>query len=275
MLAFQPIQVEIFTFKESPKLFWIITWNKNRKDLELTLHPDIESNTIKFCLKHRGKNTDFEWKSQAMYSGSNTLSTLEGDPSLFLKKGEILLVSEEHAVLSSNENFLIKEDAKLRAHDEIVQVLGRDRVFDENPLPKKTWDLFISHASEDKEEIARPLANALMKAGYNVWFDEFELKIGDSLRESIENGLSKSKFGVVILSPNFFTKNWTQTELDGLVTKNDGARFILPVWHNISADFVKGKSLMLASRVAAKTTHGINAVVEEIKKVVSPSNDYM
>ena len=59
------------------------------------------------------------------------------------------------------------------------------------------WDVFISHASEDKDEVARPLANALIKAGYKVWFDEFTLKLGDSLNQSIKIGLSESKFGIV------------------------------------------------------------------------------
>src|SRR5690606_41724243 len=61
-------------------------------------------------------------------------------------------------------------------------------------------DVFISHASEDKDEIVRPLAIALRNAGLSVWYDEFELKIGDSLRQKIDKGLSKSRFGIVVLS---------------------------------------------------------------------------
>jgi len=61
------------------------------------------------------------------------------------------------------------------------------------PEENKKWDLFICHASEDKEEIVRLLVNALMNAGYKVWYDEFELKLGDSLRKSIDRGLSQSK----------------------------------------------------------------------------------
>lgn len=69
------------------------------------------------------------------------------------------------------------------------------------------WDLFISHASEDKEKIARPLAEALRKEGFKVWYDEFTLKIGDSLRRSIDYGLANSRYGLVILSPNFLRNN--------------------------------------------------------------------
>ncbi len=65
------------------------------------------------------------------------------------------------------------------------------------------WDLFISHASEDKDEIARPLADQLVEAGLKVWFDEYELTVGDSLRRSIDQGLAQSRFGVVILKRTF------------------------------------------------------------------------
>ena len=79
----------------------------------------------------------------------------------------------------------------------------------------KEWDLFICHASEDKKEIVRPLVKALIKEGFRVWYDEFTLTMGDRLRRSIDKGLAQSKYGIVILSPNFFKKNWPQTELNG------------------------------------------------------------
>jgi hypothetical protein len=82
----------------------------------------------------------------------------------------------------------------------------------------KTYELFISHASEDKH-FATPLADALQNAGLRVWFDEFEIRVGDSIRRKIDEGLVKSKMGVVILSNHFFAKEWPQAELDGLIAK--------------------------------------------------------
>ena len=94
------------------------------------------------------------------------------------------------------------------------------------------WDFLISHASEDKEAIARPLAEALRSKGKKVWYDDFSLKVGDSLRESIDYGLAHSSFGIVILSPRFFEKHWPNKELDGLAAREvNGAKVILPVWH--------------------------------------------
>ncbi len=74
-------------------------------------------------------------------------------------------------------------------------------------MPSQQRDVFICHASEDKDAIARPLAEALVERGHAVWFDEFELEIGDGLRREIDRGLAISRFGVVILSPSFFEKN--------------------------------------------------------------------
>jgi len=72
------------------------------------------------------------------------------------------------------------------------------------------YDVFISHASEDKESVARPLAKALQQLDLRVWLDEVEITIGDSLRRTIDKGLATSTFGVVVLSPAFFEKEWPQ-----------------------------------------------------------------
>jgi hypothetical protein len=81
------------------------------------------------------------------------------------------------------------------------------------------WDVFVSHASEDKDSFVRELAQELGRKGVRVWYDEFTLSVGDSLRQSIDKGLAKSRYGIVILSHNFFVKDWPQKELDGLVVR--------------------------------------------------------
>src|SRR5215831_8788978 len=95
---------------------------------------------------------------------------------------------------------------------------------------KKWWDVFISYASEEKETVALPLAETLGRAGLQVWLDQFELRMGDSLRQKIDEGLSASTFGVVIISEHFLNKAWPQKELNGLFALEDtGAKTILPV----------------------------------------------
>jgi hypothetical protein len=138
-------------------------------------------------------------------------------------------------------------------------------------LQSTEWDLFISHASEDKEEIARPLAERLRAEGLRVWFDEFELRVGDSLRRSIDRGLSECRHGVVILSHSFFAKDWPQRELDGLVaraTGGGGERVILPVWHGIGVEEVRSYSITLADIVAVRSDDGLDHVVSELLRAI-------
>jgi hypothetical protein len=137
---------------------------------------------------------------------------------------------------------------------------------------ERTFDVFISHASEDKEAIVRPLAEALRNLGVNVWYDEFELKIGDSLRRKIDAGIARSRFGLVVLSPPFFAKDWPQYELDGLVTMAvSGAQMLLPLWHGVSKDEVVSHSPSLADKVAIRTAdYTITEIAAEIAAVVLP-----
>ena len=132
------------------------------------------------------------------------------------------------------------------------------------------FDVFISHASEDKEDVARPLAEALEARGLFVWYDEFSLRLGDSLRRSIDRGVARSRFGVVILSPNFFHKNWTQYELDGLVTRAMAdEQDILPIWHQVTKQEVIDYSPSLADKLARSTgSHTITEIAEEIVEVI-------
>lgn len=135
----------------------------------------------------------------------------------------------------------------------------------------RDFDVFISHASEDKDEVVRPLAKALRDDDISVWYDEFELKIGDSLRRKIDDGIAKSRFGIVVLSPRFFAKGWTQYELDGLVTMTvSGNQVLLPLWHGISKDEVIRHSPSLADKVALRTAdYTIDEIADEIAAVVA------
>lgn len=129
----------------------------------------------------------------------------------------------------------------------------------------KRWDAFISHASEDKDDFVRPLAKALQDSGLEIWFDETTLKVGDRLREAIDYGLSKSRYGIVVLSEHFFFKDWTKEELEELTTKEiGGVKVILPVWHDVTRDEVAKHSPTLAGRLAARSQDGLKKVVRQL-----------
>jgi Domain of unknown function (DUF1883)/TIR domain len=135
---------------------------------------------------------------------------------------------------------------------------------------KQVWDVFISHATEDKDTVALPLATALQAHGISVWLDVLEMKIGDSLRRKIDAGLAGSRFGVVVLSPAFLRKKWTQYELDGLVTMQvSGEQSMLPIWHQISHAEVRAASPSLADKVARSTADlSVDEIAAEIAEVV-------
>lgn len=129
------------------------------------------------------------------------------------------------------------------------------------------YDVFISHASEDKDEFVRPLANALIEKGVKVWYDEFEMKIGDSLRRKIDKGLTNSRFGIVVISKNFIKKGWTKYELDGIMAKAvSEERIILPIWHKITKKEVADFSPYLADKLARDTASN---TVEEISNEIA------
>ncbi|MET0396807.1 MAG: toll/interleukin-1 receptor domain-containing protein [Longimicrobiaceae bacterium] len=148
------------------------------------------------------------------------------------------------------------------------------RVLEEQTSKKKVkmaWDYFISHASEDKDLVARPLAHVLCASDFQVWYDEFSLRVGDSLFQSISRGLAESSFGVVVLSPAFMQKSWTQNELAGIWARETATRkLLLPVWHRVGAAQVAERMPMLADRVAVSTDKGLQHVAEEIVRASYP-----
>ncbi len=130
------------------------------------------------------------------------------------------------------------------------------------------YDLFISHASEDKPTVARPLADVLDALGFAVWYDEEQIEIGSSLRASVEAGLAASRYGIVVLSRAFFDKPWPQKELDGLFAREMavGEEVILPLWHEIDVEFLASKAPMMLNRFALNTALGIPELADRLSR---------
>ena len=112
--------------------------------------------------------------------------------------------------------------------------------------------------------------DALTASGLSVWFDEATLELGDSLRRKIDAGLARCRYGVVILSPRFLSKEWPQRELDGLVARETetGEKAILPVWHELNSSTLAQYSPILADRLAVRSEEGIPTIVSKILRVV-------
>jgi len=133
------------------------------------------------------------------------------------------------------------------------------------------YDCFICHASDDKARFADALAQRLREAGCKVWYDDFELKVGDSLRRKIDEGLLRSRHGVVVLSPAFFRKDWPQKELDGLAALAR-ERGILPVWLDVTKEDIVRSSPTLADIKAARASDGLDAVVRALLDTMGKSS---
>ena len=131
--------------------------------------------------------------------------------------------------------------------------------------------------AKTKRRLSGRWQKTLTEAGVDVWFDETVLTVGDSLRRSIDKGLASSRFGIVVLSTSFFTKNWPQYELDGLVTRetSSGEKVILPIWHKVSKDEVASYSPTLADKVALNTgILSLNDIVRQLVEVIQPASTH-
>ena len=205
-------------------------------------------------------------------------------PELNLSEGEVQAAFRYLKGKRWIDTFNIDYTARINAagHD-VVAAVERELAAQSQPLqahPARAaertdqdsasgWDVFISHASEDKDDIVRPLAERLRHEGLRVWYDDFTLTVGDSLRRSIDRGLAMSRYGVVVVSPNFLQKEWPQKELDGLVAREvEGVKVILPVWHNIGAAEIRAYSPTLADRLGVSSSRGLDRVTDELLKAI-------
>jgi hypothetical protein len=146
----------------------------------------------------------------------------------------------------------------------------------DNATERATYDVFISHASEDKPAVARPLAAALEEIGLRVWLDEQELRLGDQLRRKLNEGLSCSTYGIVILSHAFFAKPWPQEELDALMGREGfDSKVVLPIRHGISHEEVREYHPTLANKLSVSTENGLANIVNQIVSVAqaTPMSD--
>lgn len=132
------------------------------------------------------------------------------------------------------------------------------------------WDVFTSHSSDDKQKIAKPLAEELISLGLKVWYDEITLKVGDSLSREINNGLSHSEYGVVILSKTYLQRGWTIEELEALITLQASKRktIILPIWHDVSPEEIQSRYPMVANSLGMKTSEGIKNIAIKLYRQI-------
>lgn len=151
---------------------------------------------------------------------------------------------------------------------EEIKIIHSD-VLNDPSLSDKEYDIFISYASEDSNYVDK-LETAFNEAGFSIWRDKTSIGWGTSIRQSIDNGLAKSKFGLVVISSDYIQKYWTGYELDGILSKESstGRQMILPLWHNVTKDEVDSKSPSLSNRLALDTRlNTVSEIIEAFKSL--------
>lgn len=212
--------------------------------------------------------------------GDSQTKQADFDKKLADKEGRLLKERQTLAKAEADEQKKLDQLEKKRQREqldfqrklkqEISKVESANYALD-SVVNNEQFDFFISHASEDKEEFVKPLAETLESMGVRVWYDEFSLKVGDSLTKSIDQGLINSKFGVIVLSKAFMKKQWTNYEFKSLVSRemHHGEKVILPIWHEISKNDVMEFSPHLADKVALNSsTQTIEEIASDLKDVL-------
>lgn len=195
------------------------------------------------------------------------------EKSKLLQKGDKESIRETTATIDKikkNQKSIEKKVDYQAAQIEEILGLMKSRSEELAPLRTTEYDFFISLASEDSEDIATPLYEGLSKK-CKVWYDKNELTIGTNQRKAIDDGLRSSKYGIVILSPSYLSKYWTQYELDSLFVKESAtiSDIILPIWHHVGIDDIRRYSYNLANKTAFKDQEmSIEDMVDNLLKLI-------
>lgn len=160
-------------------------------------------------------------------------------------------------------------------HERVVSVTPEINV--SNFEEELQYDVFVSHAWEDKEDFVEEFIQELRDLEIRVWYDKSRIKWGDSMRAKIDEGLKKSRFGVAVLSPNYIAegKYWTKAELDGLFQMESvNGKTLLPIWHKLTKKEVMDYSPIIASKLAM-TTASMTAkeIAEKLKELLDENED--
>jgi len=108
---------------------------------------------------------------------------------------------------------------------------------------RKQYDVFISHANADKEDYVDKLNGEIKKLGVEIFYDSDVIKWGDNWKEKILTGIEQAEFAIIVISENFFGREWTEKELNDFLTRQNesGQKIVLPILHNVSVGQMKEK----------------------------------
>ena len=130
---------------------------------------------------------------------------------------------------------------------------------------KQTHDVFLSYSHEDKDSVARPLAEGLAKRSISVWWDQSAMGIGDNLPQKIREGLTRARHGVAVVSREYLDSGWGQTELGGMFLKNLP---IFPIMHGVTAEEAQKKLPALSGKIMRPWSDSPESIMDEIADAI-------
>ncbi|MEZ8785604.1 toll/interleukin-1 receptor domain-containing protein [Vibrio splendidus] len=172
-------------------------------------------------------------------------------------------------------NKLLRDQIKQAGSQHGFHVIVRDKEYAMKRSELEKPLAFISHDSRDKDSIVRELAHELSGLMCPVWYDEYSLNVGDSLRSSIELGLKETRKCVVVLSKNFLANDgWGKAEFDSVYTREiiEKNNVILPIWHDVSVEDVYAYSPRLADKVGLNSSLGVKELARKLAGVIKNEN---
>ena len=126
----------------------------------------------------------------------------------------------------------------------------------EPKIARKKYDVFISHANKDKLSYVNDLNKVIKQLGINVFYDTDVLSWGDDFKQVLLTGTAESEFAIIVISKNFFGREWTERELNEFLARQNanGQKTILPLLYGITVDELKSQYPTLGNIQAIKSS---------------------
>lgn len=225
----------------------------------------------------RSKERTIETETKKSVSAKSKVADLSGK--IAKKRKELGDTQVKLSKARTEESEKFQKDLK-RSYDRQITKMKQiqneeikvvqSEILNDPSLSDKEFDIFISYASEDSEYVDK-LEQSFKNAEFSIWRDKSSIGWGQSIRQSIDDGLAKSKFGIVVLSSKYIEKYWTGYELDGILNKESstGRQMILPLWHNVTKDEIDKKSPSLSNRLALDTRiNSLDEILDAFKSLL-------
>ncbi len=245
-----------------------------KKAANITISKNASASTIKSKMseieRHKTASTKASAESAAYEKKIADKRAKRNEAYLKLQKEQEKEQKNQQKAFNDLQRMYESRIAELEAQS--MPTITSPSINSSNPESNVEYDVFISHAWEDKEDFVDKLFHELESLGAKVWYDTSKIKWGDSMRKKIDEGLRKSKFGIIVLSPNYIAENkyWTKVELDGLFQMESiNGKTILPIWHNLTKQEIMDFSPIIAGKLALTTaTMTPKEIAEELFELI-------